>query len=45
MSGSQQKLIFNPFISLLLIIGALFQAMAQMKACNFLDPIKVPIEF
>ena len=26
------------FISLLLIIGGLFRAMAQMKACNFLDP-------
>ena len=38
LSGSRQKTNFEHFISLLLIIGGLFRAMAQMKACNFLDP-------
>ena len=37
LSGSRQKLILS-LISLLLIIGRLFLAMAQMKACNFHDP-------
>ena len=43
LSGSRQKrqkLILSTsfFISLLLIIGGPVRAMAQMKACNFLDP-------
>ena len=36
--GIPTKTNFEHFISLLLIIGGLFRAMAQMKACNFLDP-------
>ena len=31
---------FEHFISLLLIIGGHFQAMAQINGCNFLDPHK-----
>ena len=38
--GIPTKTNFEHFISLLLIIGGLFRAMAQMKACNFLDPNK-----
>ena len=35
--GIPTKTNFEHFISLLLIIGRLFRAMAQMKACNILD--------
>ena len=38
LSGSRQKTNFEHFISLLLIIDGLLRAMAQMIACNFLDP-------
>ena len=38
--GIPTKTNFEHFISLLLIIGGLFWAMAQMKTCNFLDPIQ-----
>ena len=36
--GISTKTYFEHFITLLLIIGGLFRAMGQMKACNFLDP-------
>ena len=36
--GIPTKTNFEHIISLLLIIGGLFRAMAQMTACNFLDP-------
>ena len=40
------KTYFEHLISLLLIIGGLFRAMAQMnKLVTFSTPIKIPIEF
>ena len=36
--GIPTKTNFEHFISLVLIICGLFRAMAQMKACKFLDP-------
>ena len=36
--GIPTKTNFEHFILLLLLIGGLFRAMAQMKACNFLRP-------